>query len=185
MLYPQMMCSRCLLLILVVYFLMDELYAFLIPDRLRMKRVNITLLIRFMYPLLNRIHIYIQFWCVLIQHWNRRILKYIRYIKNASNSLQSNLRSDQEMSHIYELSDLADLFPGNEGEMTRDWDPNPAKSPAFFSPLEHINAQPANSNRRKNKDKRSVGIFTHAVILSIYPIKYNILKSFLLYIYIM
>lgn len=80
------------------------------------------------------------------------------------------------MSHIYELSDLADLFPGNEGEMTRDWDPNPAKSPAFFSPLEHINMQPANSNRRKNKDKRSVGIFTHAVILSIYSIKYNILK---------
>ncbi|KAK7176607.1 hypothetical protein R3I93_000743 [Phoxinus phoxinus] len=100
-----MMCSRCLLLILVVYFLMDELYAFLIPDRLRMKR--------------------------------------------------SNHRSNQEMSpHIYELSDLADLFPGNEGEMTRDWDPNPAKSPAFFSPLDHINVPPANSNRRKNKDKR-------------------------------
>ncbi|XP_077084459.1 uncharacterized protein LOC143737235 isoform X3 [Siphateles boraxobius] len=100
-----MMCSRCLLLILVVYFLMDELYAFLIPDRLRMKR--------------------------------------------------SYHRSDQEMSpHIYELSDLADLFPGNEGEMTRDWDPNPAKSPAFFSPLERINVQPATGNRRKNKDKR-------------------------------
>lgn len=71
--------------------------------------------------------------------------------------------------HIYELSDLADLFPGNEGEMTRDWDPNPAKSPAFFSPLEHINVQPANSNRRKNKDKRSAGIFT--VTLCIYSIK--------------
>ncbi|RXN21599.1 hypothetical protein ROHU_024178 [Labeo rohita] len=105
MLYSQKMCSRCLLLILVVYFLMDELRAFLIPDRLRVKR--------------------------------------------------SNHRSDHEISpHIYELSDLADLFPGNEGEMTRDWEPNPAKTPDFFSPMEHINVQPANSNRRKNKDKR-------------------------------
>lgn len=58
MLYPQMMCSRCLLLILVVYFLMDELCAFLLPDRLRMKRVNITLIICFVYSLLNRIYIY-------------------------------------------------------------------------------------------------------------------------------
>lgn len=97
-----MMCFRCLLLILVVYFLMDELCAFLLPDRVK----------------------------------------------------RSNYRSDQEMSHIYELSDLADLFPGNEGDMTRDWDPNPAKTPDFFSPMEHINVQPANSNRRKNKDKR-------------------------------
>ncbi|KAL1271505.1 hypothetical protein QQF64_030521 [Cirrhinus molitorella] len=38
--------------------------------------------------------------------------------------------------------------------MTRDWEPNPAKTPDFFSPMEHINVQPANSNRRKNKDKR-------------------------------
>lgn len=43
--------------------------------------------------------------------------------------------------YIYELSDLVDLFPGNEGEMTRDWDPNPAQSPAFFSPLEPMNVQ--------------------------------------------
>ncbi|XP_073764549.1 uncharacterized protein isoform X2 [Danio rerio] len=101
----KMMCSRCFLLILVVYFLMDELCAFLLPDRLRVKR--------------------------------------------------SSHMSDQDLSsHIYELSDLTELFPGNEGEMTRDWDPNPAKSPAFFSPMEQINMQQANNNRRKNKDNR-------------------------------
>ncbi len=96
---------------------------------------------------------------------------------NVSGSLQSNYRSDQEMSHIYELSDLADLFPGNEGDMTRDWDPNPAKTPDFFSPMEHINVQPANSNRRKNKDKRRVGIFT-AILLEILNIfKYKFLNN--------
>lgn len=71
------------------------------------------------------------------------------------NVLQNSHRSDQDMSpYIYELSDLADLFPGNEGEMTRDWDPNPAQSPAFFSPMERINVQVPSSNRQKNKDKR-------------------------------
>ncbi|KAI7814481.1 hypothetical protein IRJ41_019438 [Triplophysa rosa] len=68
---------------------------------------------------------------------------------------RSNHRSDQEMSpYIYELSDLADLFPRNEGEVTRDWDPNPAQTPAFFSPMERINVQVPSSNRHKNKDKR-------------------------------
>ncbi|KAA0723225.1 hypothetical protein E1301_Tti005344 [Triplophysa tibetana] len=67
----------------------------------------------------------------------------------------SNHMSDQEMSpHIYELSDLADLFPRNEGELTRDWDPNPAQTPAFFSPMERINVQVPSSNRHKIKDKR-------------------------------
>ncbi|TRZ02676.1 hypothetical protein DNTS_001900, partial [Danionella cerebrum] len=68
---------------------------------------------------------------------------------------QTQREKKQDLSpYIYELSDLADLFPGNEGEMTRDWDPNPAKAPAFFTPLEQVNVQPANNHRRKTKDNR-------------------------------
>lgn len=75
--------------------------------------------------------------------------------------------------HIYELSDLADLFPRNEGEMTRDWEPNPAKTPDSFSPMEHINVQPANSNRRKNKEKRRVEILTYFIKKYLWKHKFN------------
>ncbi|KAF4089279.1 hypothetical protein AMELA_G00064550 [Ameiurus melas] len=57
-------------------------------------------------------------------------------------------------SHLSELSDLVELVPDNGGEMTRDWEPNPARSSTSFSvPVERISTPHTNTHHR-NKDKR-------------------------------
>ncbi|GAA6104280.1 uncharacterized protein LOC124628342 [Tachysurus ichikawai] len=85
---------------------MDEVYSFLLPDRLQLTRSS---------------------------HRSRRDLS----------------------SHLSELSDLVELIPDNGGEMTRDWEPNPAQSSTVFSvPVERISTPHTNTQHHRNKDKR-------------------------------
>ncbi|KAM9501523.1 uncharacterized protein Hap1MRO34_011795 isoform 2-T2 [Clarias gariepinus] len=58
-------------------------------------------------------------------------------------------------SHLSELSDLVELIPENGGEMTRDWEPIPARSSAALpSPVERISTPHASTQHHRNKDKR-------------------------------
>ncbi|MCI4377441.1 hypothetical protein PGIGA_G00203800 [Pangasianodon gigas] len=68
---------------------------------------------------------------------------------------RSSHRLGRDLSpHLSELSDLVELIPENGGEMTRDWEPNPARSSATFSlPVERISTPHTNTHHR-NKDKR-------------------------------
>ncbi|KAK1797038.1 hypothetical protein P4O66_008432, partial [Electrophorus voltai] len=67
----------------------------------------------------------------------------------------STHRLDEDLSpHLSELSDLAEFVPDNGGEMTQDWERNPARSPlAFPSTVERISAPLPNTHRHKNKEK--------------------------------
>ncbi|KAI4900170.1 hypothetical protein NFI96_023897 [Prochilodus magdalenae] len=97
----QMLAYKYLLPVLALCFLIDELYAFLLPDRLRSAR-----------------------------RLNRDV-----------------------SSHLSEISDLGEFMPDNGGEMTQDWEPNPAKSVTAFSPpVEHVPVLPK-PQHPKSKDK--------------------------------
>ncbi|KAK3566864.1 hypothetical protein QTP86_004614 [Hemibagrus guttatus] len=65
-------------------------------------------------------------------------------------------RSGRDLSsHLSELSDLVELIPDNGGDMTRDWEPNPARSSTAFSvPVERISTPHTNAHHHRNKDKR-------------------------------
>ena len=68
---------------------------------------------------------------------------------------------DQEFfPHLSELSNLADLSPGDAGDIKRDFEgrhtqSGTSQSATFHAPLERLSAhQHQNQRRRKPKDKR-------------------------------
>ncbi|KAL7880196.1 hypothetical protein SRHO_G00024500 [Serrasalmus rhombeus] len=103
LLEKKMLPYKCLLPVLALC-LIDELYAFLLPDR-----------------------------------------------------LQSARRLNRDVSsHLSEISDLGEFMPDNWGDMTQDWEPNPAKSVTdLFPPVEHIPVLPKPQHQQKKEKSRA------------------------------
>ncbi|KAJ8416827.1 hypothetical protein AAFF_G00327050 [Aldrovandia affinis] len=57
-------------------------------------------------------------------------------------------------SHLSELSDLADTFPGDNADTTREWGTRHSQPSSFLAPLERLPIRHHNTPRRKPKDKR-------------------------------
>lgn len=132
----QMFCSRCVLSVLALYVLLEEISAAVLPSSFKSKRVSFS--------------------STVSKRQKRNSFRYFVFFFVESIwfclcSQEVNWLDQEVFSRLSHHSDMGDLSVGDAGEMSRDADNHPPRSETLIGPTEHISLQGQHQFQLKHK----------------------------------